>query len=135
MQDLNDNIPALKIELMDDGKGEALILLTQDDYGDAYTVSLHPIHLRYLAEKMGLVEISDPTARKTIATLTRRLHLLRDRAEHLANALATTPNGCQQDYARATADIAAEFCAELADTMENTAPAKTTTPAQQSILI
>jgi hypothetical protein len=138
MQDLNDNIPALKIELMDDGKGEALILLTQDDYGDAYSVSLHPIHLRYLAEKMGLIETSDPTAHKTIAKLTRRLHLLRDRVEHLANSLATNPNGCQQDYARATADIANEFCAELDDTEQpcNTANTKAVMPAElQSSLI
>lgn len=128
MQDINDNIPALKIELMDDGKGEALILLTQDDYGDAYSVSLHPIHLRYLAEKMGLIETSGPQAIKTIDKLTRRLHLLRDRVEHLANSLATNPSGCQQDYARATADIANEFCAELSDTTDNPAPANTALP-------
>ncbi len=122
MQDLNDSIPELKIERMDDGTGDGLILLTQDSGGNIDRVAIHPIHLRYMAEKMGLIETSDPTAHKTIATLTRRLQLLRDRVDHLADWLANHSDHKHADltyeltYARATADIAASFHGEMMDT-------------------
>lgn len=121
MQDLNDNIPELKIEFMADGQGDGLILLEQDGCGNVDRVAIHPIHLRYMAEKMGLIETSDPTAHKTIATLTRRMNLLRDRIDHLADWLANHSDSkhadltYEQTYARATADIADEFCVELVD--------------------
>lgn len=121
MQNLNDNIPELKIELLDDGKGEALILQEQDSSGNVDRVAIHPIHLRYLAEKMGLIETSDPTARKTIATLTRRLLLLNQRIQHLDNWLRTFSDTKHADltyelgFSGGTSDMAAEFCAELED--------------------
>lgn len=119
---MNDNIPELKIECMADGIGAGLILLEQDSGGNLDRVAIHPIHLRYMAEKFGLVESSDPQAHKTIAMLTRRLHLLRDRMDHLVYWLANHSDNEHADlsyettYARATADIATEFCAELAVT-------------------
>ena len=64
---MNDNIPDLKIELMEDGQGDGLILLEQDSGGNIDRVAIHPIHLRYMAEKCGLIETSDPLAQKTIA--------------------------------------------------------------------
>lgn len=118
---MNESIPELKIELMDDPEG-SLILLEQDSGGNLDRLAIHPIHLRYMAEKFGLIESSDPLAHKTIATLTRRLHLLRDRVDFLADYLATNSDSehadlsYEQTYARATADIASEFCAELAVT-------------------
>lgn len=138
MQELNDNIPELKIEFMSDGMGDGLILLEQDNGGNVDRVAIHPIHLRYLAEKMGLVETSDPTAHKTIAMLTRRLLALRDRIDHLDYWLANHSDdkhadlSYEQTYARASADIAAEFCAEL----ENTEPqeaAPTPTPTAKPL--
>ena len=117
-----DNIPELNIELMDDKQG-SLILLEQDSGGNLDRVAIHPIHLRYMAEKFGLIETSDPLAQKTIAMLTRRLHLLRNRIDFLADWLANNSDSkhadlsYEQTYARATADIAGEFCAELVDTM------------------
>lgn len=117
-----DNIPELNIELMDDSMG-SLILLEQDSSGNIDRVCIHPVHLRYMAEKFGLVSTADPQATKTVATLTRRIHLLRVRAEFLASHLATDSESKQaapsfaQNYARATADIANEFCAELVDTI------------------
>lgn len=42
-------------------------------------VAIHPLHLRHMAEKMGLVESSDPQAAKTIATLQRRMVALASR--------------------------------------------------------
>ena len=137
MQNLNDNIPELKIEFMADGTGDGLILLEQDSCGNVDRVAIHPIHLRYMVEKMGLIETSDPTARKTIATLTRRLQLLNSRIQHLDNWLRTLSDTDHADlnyeigFSGGTADMAAEFCAELVDTEQQEAapaPAPTAKP-------
>lgn len=120
---MNDQFPNLKIERMDDEIGEGLILLEQDDgCGNVDRIALHPIHLRYLAEIMGLIERSDPTALRTIATLQRRMLVLRDRIDHLDDWLAHYSDSrhadlsYEQTYACATSDIAAEFCADLVGT-------------------
>ena len=116
---LNDNFPELKIENLSDGMGDGLIVLEQDSGGNIDRVAIHAVHVRYIAEKMGLVESSDPQAQKSIATLTRRLLVLRERVDHMAYWLANhsdTKNvdlSYEQTYATATADIAQEFCAEL----------------------
>ena len=112
----------LTAEWVDDEKGRA-ILLTQpaDNYDDPGTVLIHPWQLRAVCEQFGIIA-SDPQAAKTIATLTRRLHLLRDRIEFLADWLVNHSDSkhadlsYEQTYARATADIAGEFCAELVET-------------------
>lgn len=110
-----DSIPHLNIEVLDNGN----IRLENESMGDCCAVDVHPMHLRLVAEKMGLVETSDPQAQKTIAALTRRLHVMRDRVDHLAYWLANHSDGQHADlsyeltYATATADIAGEFCAEL----------------------
>lgn len=117
---MNDTIPNLKIEFMDDGIGDGLILLEQDDgSGNIANLAIHPIHLRYMAEKFGLLQTSDPQALKTITTLQRRLRLLRDRIDHLGNWLTNHSDvehadlSYEQTYIAATADIAEEFCADL----------------------
>jgi hypothetical protein len=116
---MNDNIPELKIEQMIDGTGEGLILLEQDSGGNIDRVAIHPIHLRYMAEKMGLIETADPQAVQAIAKLERRLRLLRDRIEHMGNYLANHSDHRHADlsyevtYMTATADLADEFCAEF----------------------
>lgn len=138
MQDLNDNIPELKIERMDDGHGDGLILLEQDSGGNVDRVAIHPIHLRYMAEKMGLVETSDPAAQKTIATLTRRLRVLCYRVDHLAHWLTNHSDHKHADlsyemtYATATSEIADEFCADLVDA-ELQEAASTPTPTAEPL--
>ena len=118
---MNDYIPDLKIELIDDGVGDGLIMLTQDNCGNVDSMAIHPMHLRYMAEKMGLIESSDPKAQKTIATLTRQLLALRERIDHLANWLANHSDHKHADlsyemtYATATADIAEAFCYDLSE--------------------
>ncbi|MDO9333212.1 MAG: hypothetical protein Q7T57_01650 [Dehalococcoidales bacterium] len=116
---INENIPELKIEFIDDGIGQGLISLEQDGCGNQDCVAIHPIHLRYMAEQFGLIEACDQQSQKTIAMLTRRLLCLRDRVDHLANRLMTH-SGIEnsdmfynQTYARATADVALEFCVDL----------------------
>ena len=77
---------------------------------------------------MGLVESSDPQAQKTIAMLTRRLLVVRERVDHMAYWLANHSDSkhadlsYEQTYATATADIAGEFCAELDKVHASTEP-------------
>ncbi|RZI41508.1 hypothetical protein EGT07_18175 [Herbaspirillum sp. HC18] len=116
---MNEQIPELKFEQMDDEQG-TLILLEQDSGGNIDRLALHPIHLRYLAEKCGLVPTSNPDGAKTIATLQRRLRLLQSRIEHLSKWLDTSERGrAGMDYgiayAEATAAMAAEFCADMGE--------------------
>lgn len=116
---MNDSFPDLKIEFMEDGTGDGLILLEQDSCGNVDRVAIHPVHLRYMAEKCGLVPTSDTVALVTVTTLARRLALLRDRIDHLASYLAIHSDHKHADlsyectYATATADIAEEFCTDL----------------------
>jgi len=133
MHTIDDSIPDLKIERVEDGIGGGLIVLTQDQCGSIESVAIHPLHLRFMAEQMGLVATSDPAALKTIETLTRRLHRLRERAEHMAQWMAehATTDGMAygQVYAQATAEIAAEYCDGLPATTEPT----TATGVQQPL--
>ena len=114
----NDNIPELRIERIDDGKGEALILLEQDCGGNTDRVALHPIHLRYLAEKTGLFELADQQSKKSILALKRRLETLFGRIDFMHNFLCNHSDSKHADltfartYATATLDIAHEFMVE-----------------------
>ena len=133
---MNERIEQLTIEIESDG----YILLTQDNCGDESRIAVHPTQLRFIAERAGLVETSDPQALRTIATLTRRLLVLRDRIDHLGDYLTHQSDHTHANldyelaYITATADIANEFCTEflyplptVADTAANT-PAPATAP-------
>ena len=118
----------LTAEWVADNQGRA-ILLTQpsDNYDDPREVLIHPWQLRAVCEQFGIIA-SDPQAAKTIATLTRRLHLLRDRIERLHEYLLNHSDHKHADlsyeltYATATTEIAEEFCAELVTDGELDAP-------------
>jgi hypothetical protein len=115
---MKERFEELTIETADDEKGH-LIILTQNNCGNAESVAIHTLHLRYMAEKFGLIETSDLQAYKTIATLKRRLTALHGRIEHLQGFLANHSDHRHADlsyemtYATATLDIADEFCAEF----------------------
>jgi hypothetical protein len=135
---MDDDIPHLKIERGGDGIGAGLILLEQEGGhgGPVDRIALHPIHLRHLAERAGLITATDLQTTRTIATLVRRLKVLRDRIEHLdywLNNLSDSKHAdlsYEQTYARATADIADEFCAEFDDSQAHAEkPADATAPA------
>ncbi len=123
MKDRNNSVQhhELKAEWVDDRHGRA-VLLTQasDGYDDPCSVLIDPWQLRAVCEQFGIIA-SDTQAEKRIATLTRRLLAMRDRVDHLAHFLANHSDSkhadlyYEQTYATATADIAAEFCAELED--------------------
>lgn len=125
----------LTADWVNDHQGKA-IMLTQpaDNYDKPGTVLIHPWQLRAVCEQFGIIA-SDPQAAKTIATLTRRLLVLNERIDHLADYLANHSDSkhanltYEQSYARATADIATEFCAELMDAPPCDSPAPTPTPA------
>ena len=129
----------LTAEWVGDDKGRA-ILLTQpaDNYDDPGTVLVHPWQLRAVCEQFGIIA-SDPQAARTIATLTRRLHLLRDRIDRLHDYLLNHSDHKPADlsyeltYATATADIAAEYCADFVDA--DTAPERKPAPTAQASLI
>ena len=94
------------------------VRLEQKDCGESYIVDLDGWQLREICERFGLVA-PDHQAAKTIAMLTRRLLVLRDRIDELADYLCNHSDHKHADlsyemtYANATADIAAEFVAEL----------------------
>lgn len=117
---MNYNIPDLKIELMKDTEG-GLILLEQDNGGNLDRVAIHQIHLRYMAEKFGLIETSDPLAQKTTATLQRRILALRDRIDNLADWMEKFSDHKHADptyemtQLHALQDLACEWCNDFDD--------------------
>lgn len=104
------------------GDKSGLILLEQDTGGNIDRVAIHPVHVRYMAEKMTLLESSDTAAPKTIAALQRRLLVLRDRLKNLHDYLGNHSDHRHADlshevtYATACLDIADEFCADFDST-------------------
>ena len=106
-------------EWVDDNQGRA-IMLTQPagNYDEPACVLIHPWQLRAVCEQFGIVA-SDPQAAKTIATLKRRMCLLRDRIDSLHNYLTNHCDHRHADlsyevtYATACIDLADEFCAEF----------------------
>lgn len=100
--------------------GDQINLEQESGCGEVSLLTLHRWQLAPLAELMGIVKaMPDGKSQKTITTLTRRLNLLRDRIDFLADYLANHSDSkhadlsYEQTYARASADIAAEYCAEL----------------------
>lgn len=114
----SDNIPELNIELMEDKQG-SLILLEQDSGGNLDRVAIHPIHLRYMAEKFGLIETSNPQTAKTIATLQRRIVNLRDRIDSLTDWMAQHSDqkhahlSYETTQLQALQDLAREWCLDF----------------------
>lgn len=123
MQTNPEHISNLTIEIEEDGS----VVLEQDCTGNISRVWVHPVQLRYIAEKMGLVETSDPKAAKTIATLERRLLVLRDRIDELHDYLVNHSDHKHADlsyevtFSRASLDIVEEFCHDLDEQPDNTA--------------
>lgn len=59
---MNEHIPHLSIETLDNGN----LRLENESMGDSYVVDLHPIHVRLLAEQLGLIaKPAEPNADAT----------------------------------------------------------------------
>jgi hypothetical protein len=117
---LTENIPQLGIENNEDGT----ITLEQDWSGNVDRVTVHPLHLRYIAERMGLVrEVSASEADmvRTITTLKRRLRVLLQRIDQLDDWLRQVEAkghenlSLETTYSFATWELASEFCADPDD--------------------
>lgn len=108
----------LTVEHFTDDNGPAIMLTQQEGIEDSDTIVVHPWQLRAACEHLGLIA-SDQQAEKTIATLQRRMVLLRDRIGNLHNYLVNHSDHQHADlsyevtYATACADLAEEFCAEF----------------------
>ena len=122
----------LTVERFTDDNGPAIMLTQQEGIEDSDTIVVHPWQLLAACEHLGLIA-SDPQAEKTIATLQRRMVLLRDRIGNLHNYLANHSDHKHADlsyevtYATACIDLAEEFCAEF-----DTPPAHVTPPRDGS---
>ncbi|MGJ7529182.1 hypothetical protein [Variovorax sp. GB1P17] len=114
-----ETIPAVEIELMSNGN---VRVTDKSDSQQDYSVDLHPIHLRLVAEKLGLVRDMSATeadALRVVDRLGRRLRLLQERIDHLDNYLVTCSDHGHADltyemaFSAATLDLVTEFCREL----------------------
>lgn len=114
---MTDSIPDLKFERIEDGFGEGLILLTQDDNGDPGRVAIHPLHLRYMAERFGLVKSNNAEAVRIMAQQARRIASLANRLESLADMLTgeleAEALARALAFLNASAELAREFVADL----------------------
>ena len=118
MTNFTDTIPHLNIEFLKGG----LIRLENESMGDCYAVDIHPVQLRLLAEKAGIIRetsASEANTLRTNAELRRRLRSLKDRIDHLGEYLALHSDHRHADltfettYATATADICDAYCADF----------------------
>ena len=110
----------LNTETFTDENGPVIFLTQPKDYcNEPDKICLHPWQLRAVCEKFGIVEPCDPHAQNTIATLQRRMVLLRDRIDRLHNYLVNHSDHKHADlsyevtYATACIDLADEFCADF----------------------
>ncbi|WP_341887052.1 hypothetical protein [Variovorax sp. YR752] len=105
---MNEHIPHLNIETLDNGN----LRLENETVGDSYVVDLHPIHVRLLAERLGLIASpSEPSAdqptlaeqARDIDRLKRDMLRVRQHALQLQHKFATGA-----DWAHA--DLTFEMC-------------------------
>ena len=140
---MNTEIPHLKIERLENG----CIRLENESAGDSYVVDVHPLHLRYMAEQLGLIrEVSASDAEiirtlrgqladseRTVTRLARRMRLLQQRTAFIQNWLCTQSDNehadlsYEMDYTTATMQICDEFCEELDDMLQRSGNASTVT--------
>lgn len=124
---MNTEIPHLKIERLENG----CIRLENTDCGDSYVVDIHPLHLRYMAEKLGLVGAMSETeaqALRAVDRLTRRLNVLHERIAKMDSWLWEHRDFDEADinvevwFSKATLDLSTEFQAEIAEASRHVTP-------------
>lgn len=91
---MNEHIPHLNIEALDNGN----LRLENETLGDSYSVDLHPMHVRLLAERLGLIAGCAPGAdpqpttheqARDIDRLKRNLLRVREHSLQLQHQFAT----------------------------------------------
>ncbi len=99
------------------------VQLEQDaGFGEVSRIELHPIHVRLLAERVGiLAPSSDIEADRAIARLCRQMRILHARIDQLDDRLNAAAQRGHEDleaetiYSFATWELATEFLEELPD--------------------
>lgn len=115
----------LTAERFTDDNGPAIMLTQQEGIEDSDTIVMHPWQLRAVCEQFGLIAI-DQQAKKTIATLQRRMVALRDRIESLADWMAQHSDHKHTDLSHETtqlnamADLAREWCCDFDESEQDT---------------
>lgn len=79
MHNFTDNIPTLKIETNEDGT----ITLEQDWCGNAERVAVHTVHVRHLAERLGMVPEISASDAELLLTERGRVATLRQENDRL----------------------------------------------------
>ena len=120
MDFLKESIPHLSIEVLEAG----IVRLENESMGDSCVVDVHSIHLRLIAEKMGLVRevsASDAELRRDLSRYKRALLMLWDRAEQLHQNIAGLSRqghqemGIEVAQSAALADFFEHICVDFKD--------------------
>jgi hypothetical protein len=99
---MNEFIPHLNIESLENGN----LRLENESVGDSYVVDLHPIHIRLLAEKLGLIASpAEPSAEqptfaeqaRDVDRLKRNMLRVRENALQLQDKFATGADWAHAD--------------------------------------
>ena len=137
-KEFKDAIPHLNIEVLPGG----LIRLENESMGDSYTVDLHPVHLRYISEKMGLIAETSATDAELLRTergqvadlkramdrYKRALLCIRGKAEQLHDNISSSAQKGHEDLgievaqSAALADFVEHICVEFEDDFTATTP-------------
>ena len=114
----------LTAEPVHDEHGQAIMLSQQEDgYDDPETIMAHPWQLRAICEHFNIMA-AEPQTAKAIATLQRRMLVLRDRIDQLHKRIASH---CDREHAdlfeqllgiEVLADLAREWCADFDNSLE-----------------
>ena len=108
----------LKAETFEDEDGPMVRLEQQEGIDDTMVIVVHPWQLRAACQQLGILH-ADPEAERTTARLTRRLAAVTERIEQLNEYLQAygateyVNLRSEQAYSQATADLAAEFAADV----------------------
>lgn len=119
-------------ELINDEYGNAVILTQQDDMHES-TVLIHPLQLRYFAERFAGMEPAGWMISQPVKTLARRLRNLAFHIDLLCDYIKHCSDHKHADLSfelvkvTALTEMADEFCADLPD--EDGQPADAPTPA------
>lgn len=129
----------LKAEWVDDEHGPAIILTQSDDgYCEPQTILVHPWQFRAVCEHFNVLPTGDEQARRTIATLTRRLLALANRIGEVRSYVATYSDHGHADLhvemvmLNGLGDLADEWAAEAAPLEASAGPIVAPEPPQSA---
>lgn len=124
---MTEHIPDLRIEAVKQEAGPDLLRIEQtDSSGQSYVIDLHPLHVHYLAERLGIVSAAQRGALEEVRALRRRMLVLRDRIDELDDFLHASGHDWENEilqmlaYSSAASQFANEFCADVPVMVEGT---------------